>query len=261
VSDDVPPPPEAHLAELIFGDGRDGASLVNNDIVAAAQNSTLNIAQAAACTDAVLQLQNYAKNAPNQAAYVYHENDATSNWLEVTDSTSRDSVGIDRTLITNIGTNGSNSNIHLFHTHPAARTDAFTLDMNGHGPTRADFNLMCNIGIERITHHVVDSHGIWTYQAQADTCPYPDGAQTNLGKIETYLALSVLRSGQRSDELDEYVASPLTNTAYDSEFGPLVDTVGSYQPDALRNLSTDVQTATKTFVTYEDSINVFCNSL
>ena len=255
------PPLVANLAELIFGDARDGAALVDNEGVAAAQDSTLTILQPTRCIDGVLQLQNYAKNADNQAAYIYYKNSDETNWVEVTDSTGLNRIGIDRSLVTSIGNDSSNENIHLFHIHPAEQTDELTLNMNGQGPSRADFNLMCNLGINRITYHVVDSHGIWSYQAKADTCPYNNDAQTDLGKIETYLALSVLRSGQRSVELEKYVDSLMTGSAYDSEFKPLIDSINSYQPEAIRNLIRPEQTATKTYISYEDSINDFCDSL
>lgn len=246
------------LAELVFGAGRDAATLTSSPTASVALDSTPSVPTNTSCNAAINILQQAAAKESTQAAYIYARGIGDT-WNNVTNTHSANNVTYNTSIIDTFISEHPADSIHVFHTHPDSRPDALDLPMDGHGPSRADLSLLCDFN-KKIIHHIIDKNGVWTYRASDGTCPIID--KTKLSIIETYIALSSLKNSYRYDELREYIIDDLTNVTYDTHFTPILDLdLGSMNDSEIRNLAALTLQGLDLTINYSTDVELFCSSL
>jgi len=251
----------APLAELIFGTGKDAAGFHRSLVESTALASTPIIPAVSSCTDAVSTLMLAARTETTQSAYLLYTNsDGALRWQNITDRTSANYIGYDRDVLESLTTAGAH-NLYILHVHPDSREDALGLVATGHGPSKADMQLMCTLNDPTITYGTIDETGVWTLTQSSDTCPYTADALTKLASIETYADLAMLEASTRQSELNDYLNDSLTPAAQKNEFSSLNNsTLASLSAEEIIALSLPLQASASTTLTHYTSAASFCSS-
>ena len=250
------------LADLIFGNGKSGASFITNTGGPRALNNTPNIASTASCQSGLQTLELAAQTESVQAAYalIVSANGSVS-WTNITDATGANGIGYDKDTFDSLLANQPKQ-VYIVTMHPESRTNNESLTMNGEGPTAGDLAAMCTSGHTNVTYVTVDHRGLWSVTPQADTCPYNATASAQLPIIETWNDLSMLAASTRNSELAKYVADSATPSSYQNYFAPYkAQDFGSMGPTAIRAFANDAETIASTTVTYTNNLAGFCSNL
>lgn len=215
---------QSPLAELLFGQFQDEADFGFRSGPPRAQTNTVVIASDATCIAGFTALQLSANVESSQAAFALYENSAGATvWQNITDETSATEIVYDADTVNDINGSG-NTNVHIVHTHPRSRTAAAGLSMDGHGPSTADHDQICDTTAPDATYITVDQNNLWQTTQPTDACPRSTSADDDLVIIDALSAVAMVNASDREYEWERMLDSSLTPSRHQgdlAQFGTL----------------------------------------
>lgn len=251
---------QSAVANVLDGEFADQSELSFEPGAPRAADATVDIDEMTACISGMNALQQASEYENTQAAYLFYTDSiGNTQWTNVTDQTSVDSVIYDADTITSIKNSGA-TDLYLIHTHQADNLSLVGLDTNGYPPSSDDMDLLCDTTLSGINQVVVDWNNVWLMEQPTDACPRRSDESNQFDEIESLLWLSQVSTGDRAQEFEDLINADNITSELRNDLQPyLSNSLDGMTIDAIADLSSQAQEQANLDITRTDA-SIFCGS-